>query len=420
MRAHLLALASHRTVGASSRLLCLCVAALLPCCSGPEGSDASRLHAQAIVIDTHADTTPYFSDPTWHFDERHEAAETHVDLPRIREGGLDAVFWSIYLGEDERAPDGSYVPLALERIAAVRGMVGRHPDAVVLATRAEDIRSAARQGRFASLMGLEGGHLIDGNLAALRAYHALGVRYMTLTHSFHTSWADSSGTRTPLAPRHHGLTDFGKAVVREMNRLGMMVDVSHVSDETFWDVLEVSRAPVLASHSSTRAVADHVRNLDDEMLRALADRGGVVMLNFYPAYIDEGAAIDTRAWRERSQEDFDVLAERFAHDRHRLRRERRAFVAAHPPPSVALDVLLDHFDHAVAVAGPDHVGLGADWDGVPSMPFGMEDVSRLPALTRGLLLRGHSEDTVRKLLGENLLRVMQDVERVARELRQRT
>jgi len=387
-------------------------------CSGSDDSATSSLHHRSIVVEAHADTTPYFQDPTWRFEERHDAAETHVDLPRLREGGLDAVFWSIYLGEHDRAPNGRYIPLALERIGAVRAMVGRHGGEVVLAGSAQEIRRAARAGKLASAMGLEGGHLIEGSLAALRAYYALGVRYMTLTHSFHTSWADSSGTRIPLEPRHHGLTPFGEAVVREMNRLGMMVDVSHVSDETFWDVMEVSRAPVIASHSSTRAVADHIRNLDDAMLRAVARSGGVVMLNFYPAYIDESVAAATRAWRERWREELDAIAARHVNDPHRRRRERRALLAAHPAPSVSLDALLDHFDHAIAIAGPDHVGLGADWDGVPSMPFGMHDVSRLPALTEGLLRRGHSEHVVRQVLGENLLRTMEAVERTAHTLQQ--
>jgi membrane dipeptidase len=240
---------------------------------------------------------------------------------------------------------------------------------------------------------------------------------MTLTHSFHTDWADSSGTRSDVPPRHHGLAPFGEQVVKEMNRLGMMVDISHVSDETFWDVLEVTQAPVIASHSSARAVADHRRNLSDEMLRALAENGGVLMVNFYSAYLDEQAARETTEYYARWSQVYQEIAEKHADDPTGRRYAYWAQSAAHPPPRTSLAVLLDHFDHVVRVAGPDHVGLGADWDGVASMPEGMEDVSQLPALTRGLLARGHSPETVRKILGENLLRVMREAERVAERLR---
>jgi membrane dipeptidase len=292
-------------------------------------------------------------------------------------------------------------------------MVEHHADRVVLARSAADIRRAVARGQLASLMGLEGGHIIEGRLAALRSFYRLGVRYMTLTHSFNTEWADSSGTTDPVAPRHGGLTDFGEHVVREMNRLGMMVDVSHVSDETFWDALATSRAPLIASHSSARGVTDHPRNLSDEMLGALAARGGVAMLNFYSAYIHAPTRERVRAFFAEHREALDAIwrvPELTLWERHA---RARAFYAAHPVPRAPLDALLDHFDHAIRVAGADHVGLGADWDGVASMPEGLEDVSRLPVLTHGLLARGHSPATVRKVLGENLLRVMSEVERSA-------
>ena len=240
---------------------------------------ARLLHREAIVIDTHSDTTPRFEDPSWRFDERHAPAQGHMDLPRMREGGLDVQFWSIYLGKP--SAKGLAIQEALQRIDAVHRMVDRYPEQVALATTVEEVRFHAGQGKMVSLMGVEGGHIIEDDLAALRSFYRLGVRYMTLTHSFHTGWADSSGTREDLEPLHHGLTPFGEEVVIEMNRLGMMVDISHVADETFWDVLEVTRAPVIASHSSVRAVANHRRNIDDEMLRGLARNGGVVMINFY-------------------------------------------------------------------------------------------------------------------------------------------
>jgi membrane dipeptidase len=285
----------------------------------------------------------------------------------------------------------------------------------VLATTVDEIRAAVSAGRFVAMMGIEGGHIIEESLPALRMFHALGVRYMTLTHSFHTSWADSAGTRDDVEPLHGGLTPFGVEVVHEMNRLGMMVDVSHVADDTFWDVIDTSRAPVIASHSSVRAVADHRRNMSDEMLEALAEKGGVVMINFYPAYIDEGASEATKEWFARNGAEMKRIFGELPEGAER-RAAYRELMARDPAPSVPLSTLLDHFDHAIEVAGADHVGIGADWDGVPSMPEGMEDVSKLPALTAGLLERGHSQATVRKVLGENLLRVLEEVERVARRI----
>jgi membrane dipeptidase len=295
-------------------------------------------------------------------------------------------------------------------------MARRHSDRVALAGSVAEIRRAVGRGKLASVMGLEGGHIIEESLAALRMFYALGVRYMTLTHSFHTSWADSSGTTEVPEPVHDGLTEFGEEVVREMNRLGMMVDVSHVSDATFWDVIQVARAPVIASHSSCRAVADHPRNMNDVMLRALAENGGVVMINFYPAYIDMEANQKAREHAKALHEELTGLRERYAEDFLGRMRASRAFNREHPWPRTSLGVLLDHFDHAIRVAGADHVGIGADWDGVPSMPEEMDDVSQLPALTEGLLARGHPPETVVKVLGENLLRVMEEDERVAREL----
>ncbi len=373
--------------------------------------DPALLHQRAIVVDTHSDTTPLFQDPEWRFDQRHAAHETHMDLPRIREGGLDVQFWSIYMGQ--REGDGRALREALERIDAVWEMARRHPDDVVVTGSVAEIRRAVASGRLASVMGIEGGHIIEDKLSALRMFHRLGVRYMTLTHSFHTNWADSSGTGEVPEPVHGGLTPFGEEIVLEMNRLGMMVDVSHVSDDTFRDVIRVTRSPVIASHSSCRALADHPRNMSDEMLRALAENGGVVMINFYSGYLD----MEVNA---RSREHFAPLREQFAAIRQQYEgdflgrmRASREIYAANPWPQTTFDVLLDHFDHAIGVAGPDHVGIGADWDGVPSMPAGMDDVTRLPALSAGLLERGHSRETVIKVLGENLLRVMAENERIA-------
>lgn len=333
----------------------------------------------------------------------------------MREGGLDVQFWSIYMGKTPGK--GAALREAVERMDAVHELVRVHSDSLALATSVAEIRAAVAQGKIACLMGIEGGHIIEDSLPALRTLYRSGARYMTLTHSFHTSWADSSGTSEVPEPEHGGLTQFGREIVREMNRLGMMVDVSHVSDATFADALATSLAPVIASHSSARAIADHPRNLSDDMLRALSANGGVAMINFYSGYIDESLVAPLRNLFRSLGPQFAALGERFAEDPIGRRRAYRDLLASVEIPQTSLDVLLDHFDHAIAVAGPDHVGLGADWDGVASMPEGMEDVSRLPALTQGLLARGHSPEVVRKVLGENLLRVMREVERVAEAAR---
>ncbi|MFK7895134.1 MAG: dipeptidase [Myxococcota bacterium] len=383
-------------------------------CATP-AEKARDLHFDSIVIDGHSDTTPRFEDPTWDFGDRHAREDGHMDLPRIREGGLDVQFWSIYMGKQDEP--GAALREALERIDAVHQMAARYPDDVALAGSVREIRDAVSEGKLVSLMGIEGGHIIEESLPALRDFYRLGVRYMTLTHSFHTDWADSSGTRSVPEPLHNGLTEFGRQVVREMNRLGMLVDISHVSDKTFMDALAVSTAPVIASHSSTRALADHPRNMSDEMLRALAANGGVVMINFYPAYIDETARDATRAYFAEHGARLEAIARESAGDTSARRRLVAAHFQAHPVPQTSLDVLLDHFDHALRIAGPDHVGIGADWDGVASMPIGMEEISQLPSLTTGLIDRGHSASTISKVLGENLLRVLAEAERVASELK---
>lgn len=398
-------------LGDALRLAPVATAAALAwtaCATSTAPVDPASLHRDAIVIDTHSDTTPYFEDPSWAFGDRHGPDESHMDLPRMREGGLDVQFWSIYMGAQEG--EGRAIRKAVERMDAVHQLVDAYPDDLTLATSVADIREAVAQGKIANLMGVEGGHIIEDSLPALRTLYRLGARYMTLTHSFHTNWADSAGTREAPEPVHGGLTDFGREIVVEMNRLGMMVDVSHVSDDTFWDVLETTNAPVIASHSSCRALADHVRNMDDAMLKGLAENGGVVMINFYPVYIDEEASAQAKAYFERWGGELRALLEPLADDPKARREARNDFFSSHPVPQTSFDVLLDHFDHAISVAGPNHVGLGADWDGVPSMPVGMEDVTRLPDLTRGLLARGHSPATVRGVLGENFLRVMQAVE----------
>ncbi|MFT5694653.1 MAG: membrane dipeptidase [Myxococcota bacterium] len=390
------------------------LAVLLGACATP-GDAARKLHFDSIVIDGHSDTTPKFEDPSWSFADRHDASDGDMDLPRIREGGLDVQFWSIYMGK--RETPGAALREALERIDGIYEMAARNPDDVVIAKSVREIRSAVADGKFVSLMGIEGGHIIEDSLPALRNFHRLGVRYMTLTHSFHTGWADSSGTSETPEPVHNGLTAFGKEIVTEMNRIGMLVDISHVSDKTFFDTVAVSRAPVIASHSSVRAIADHPRNMTDEMLHALAANGGVVMINFYPVYIDEKARDEAREYFAKHGPAIGAMMAKAGDDPGARRAAFADHFGKYPVPQTSMDVLLDHFDHAIKVAGADHVGVGADWDGVPSMPVGMEEISKLPSLTDGLLARGHSPETVRKVLGENVLRALERAEVVAVEMR---
>ncbi len=257
--------------------------------------------------------------------------------------------------------------------------------------------------------------MIEDELATLRTYHRLGARYMTLTHSFNTNWADSAGTREVVEGEHDGLSDFGRDVVLEMNRLGMMVDVSHVADSTFWDVIETSKAPVIASHSSVRALADHRRNMTDDMIEALASKGGVIQINFYPGYIDPEKVRMSKKLLPKLRE----ISERFPDDPEKAgaaRRELFAASAARSGTKTPASVVVDHIEHVIDLVGPDYVGLGADWDGVPEMPEGLEDVSKVPYITRELLRRGHDESTVKKVLGGNVLRLMEAVEQVARAL----
>jgi len=378
----------------------------------PQTSDRARqLHARAIVVDGHADTTQrLIFDRTFNIGARNR--DGNLDIPRMREGGLDAVFFSIWIPGDVTGPIA--IKRALVQIDAVREAARAHPDDLLLATTAADIRRAAAERKVAALMGMEGGHMIDRDLRVLRDYAALGVRYLTLTHFRNTEWADSS-TDVPV---HNGLTAFGKDVVRELNRLGVMVDISHVSDKTFSDALAVSTAPVIASHSSARALTGHARNMTDDMLRALARNGGVVMINYHSAFISEEFRIAS------DRRSGDIVARMHAMSQkcggneacttmegERLDHEA---MAAGQLPKVTWDRIIDHIDHAVKVAGVDHVGLGSDFDGA-TMPLGMEDVSMLPRITDALLKKGYSEHDVEQILGANLLRVMEKVERVSRQ-----
>jgi membrane dipeptidase len=369
-----------------------------------------QLHDRAIVVDTHADTTQRLVfDPKFDIAARNK--DGNIDLPRTKEGGLDALFFSIWVPSDVTGPPA--VKRAFDQIDAVREAVRTHPNDMLLATTAADVRRAAAEHKLAALMGMEGGHMIDDDLRLLRDYFALGVRYMTLTHFKNNNWADSSTDK----PAHNGLTAFGKDVVREMNRLGMMVDISHVADKTFYDVLALTTVPVIASHSSCRVIANHPRNMTDDMLRALAKNGGVVMINYHAGFLSE----EFRVAAEKQHGDVVVAMSEMSKkcggneacttmESERIDHE---MMAKGVLPKVTWEKIVEHIDHAVQVAGADHVGLGSDFDGA-TMPIGLEDATKLPRITDALLKKGYSEADVEKILGGNILRVMEAVEKAGR------
>lgn len=375
-------------------------------------ASSRRIHMSAIVVDTHADTPQrMLFDKTFDLGARH--ADGNLDIPRMREGGLDAEFFSIWVPSEMTGPPA--VKRAMDLIDAVREATRTRPDDLVFARTVDDVRRAVSEHKIAALMGMEGGHMIDDDLGLLRNYAALGIRYLTLTHFKNNNWADSSTDK----PAHNGLTSFGKDVVRELNRLGVMVDVSHVSDKTFFDVIEVTKAPVIASHSSCRAIANHPRNMTDEMMRVLAKNDGVIQINYEMSFLSEEYRKAMEATGNDVVSQLDRLGKECKGDDScvilAMNRISHDLMAAGKLPRVSWEKIVEHIDHAVKVAGIDHVGLGSDFDGA-TMPFGMEDVSMLPRLTDALLKKGYSEADVDKILGGNLLRVMWRVEQVARTL----
>jgi len=388
-----------------------CFAAALLFSNNGSGDDiaerARKLHFSSLVLDTHDDTTQRFFSKDYDLGKRNP--DGHVDIPRMREGGINAIFFSTWI--DGRTLGPSAVQKAMDQIDAVHENVGKYSKDLVLARTAEEVRRARAQGKIAVLMGLEGGHMIGLDIRVLRMFGALGVRYMTLTHFYNNEWADSSTDK----PAHNGLTDFGKAVVREMNRQGILVDISHVSDKTFYDALEVSKAPLIASHSSCRSISNH----PDQMINDLAAKGGVIQINYEKSFLDQAYndAYDKAVGGVTAMDnsiikmcgDDTECASRETAKRERLLTEQGKL------PHVSWERIVEHIDHVVKLVGPDHVGLGSDFDGA-SMPDGMEDCSKLPKITEALLRKGYSEDNIRKILGLNLLRVMEQAERVAHEV----
>ena len=372
---------------------------------------ARALHFSSIVLDTHDDTTQRFFSTD--FDIAKRNVDGSIDIPRMREGGMNAIFFSIWI--DGRIMGPPAVQKALDQIDAVHENVRRNSKDMAFCRTADDVRRAHAQGKIAALMGVEGGHMIGNDIRVVRIFGDLGVRYITLSHFYNDEWADSSTDK----PAHNGLTDYGKEIVREMNRQGIMVDISHVSDKTFYDALEISKAPLIASHSSCRALCNHVRDMSDDMIKALAAKGGVIQINYEMSFIDQaykdasdklsgGVVAMIDRLKKECGDNEDCMGKKMAE-------MQKQAVAEGKLPHVSWERIIDHIDHAVKLVGSDHVGLGSDFDGA-SMPEGMEDASKLPKITEALMRKGYSDDDIRKILGGNLLRVMEQNEKVSREM----
>ena len=374
----------------------------------PVSERAKQVHASGMLFDGH-------NDLPWRLRQDGDTAFTKLDIgkrldsgqtdiPRLRAGGVKAQFWSVYIPSDQPNPART----VLDQIDLVYRMVEHYPADLALATSADEVEAAVKAGKIASLIGIEGGVAIEEDLALLRDFARLGARYMTLTHNKTLSWADAATD----GPKHGGLSSFGERVVAEMNRLGMLVDISHVSPEVMDDVLRISKAPVIASHSSARALADHPRNVPDAILKRIPANGGVIMVNFYSGFIVPDAVRQNREVQAELQKKYPDPAE--------YQKAQREYNRSHPMPRGTIKDVADHIDHIIQVAGIDHVGIGSDFDGVSSVPVGLDDVSDYPRLTEELLRRGHSEVDVHKILGANVLRAFRRAGEVAAELRKTT
>ena len=383
--------------------------------------DAATIHRNALVIDTHADTPQRFVDEGWDFSG--PLGHGMLNLETARAGNLTAEFFAIWVEPVQWR--GRYAFRTLQLIDGVLQQIRKHPGSMRLGLSPEDILQAHKDGVFCALMGIEGGHSIEGDLGLLRVYYQLGVRYMTLTWSNTNEWADSSGDEHDPSVKHHGgLTLFGREVVREMNHLGMMVDVSHVSDKTFWDVLQTTHAPIIASHSSARALTNSPRNLTDEQLRAIATNNGVVMVNFYPSFISDDWHSAWVATAGRRASLYEAAAAPFLERGEPvpysvpLGIDREFYVSelSSELPLVPLASVIDHFDHVAKVAGIDHVGIGTDFDGFALLPAGIRSAADLPKITEALAERGYTAEQLGKLLGGNLMRVFADVQSAAKSI----
>lgn len=374
-----------------------------------------RILAEVPLIDGHNDLPwQYEKRALNHMDQIDLRADQsglapalHTDIDRLRKGGVGAQFWSVYVPAE--LPGADATRATMEQIDVVHRLIERYPETFELALSAADIQASHTRGRVASLIGIEGGYSIDDSLGVLRQFYRMGARYMTLTHSKLVHWADSATD----GPQHGGLTRFGEEVVKEMNRLGMLVDLSHVSVATMNDAIRVSEAPVIFSHSSARALTDHARNVPDEVLRRLPAKDGVVMVTFVPSFISE----KTRVWYSLQDAEEARLKSTYQGDPERVTREFEEWKLRNPTPRASLNDVADHIDHIRAIAGIDHIGIGGDLDGITTVPVGLEDVSKYPMLFVELLRRGYQDEDIRKIVGKNVLRVFYKAERVAQRLK---
>ena len=404
-------------------LACISTSSLCQTPASAVSAKARQIHNSAIVVDTHADTPQRFLDEKFDIGNSDPKDTGHISLDKMKAGNLGAEFFSIWV--EPNTNQGRFAQHTLDLIDSVYEQASKHPDRMTMAFSVADIQRAHKEKKLAALMGIEGGHSIENDIRLLRDFYRLGVRYMTLSWSNTNEWADSSGDiNDPKVEHHNGLTDFGREVVLEMNRMGMLVDISHVSDKTFFDTIATTKAPVIASHSSSRELTDQPRNMTDDMLRAVAKNGGVVQVNFFNAFIDEDyRKAFTAQSKERDAAVAALIKERKDAgqsvtylDIDRIEREWAAKV-----PRPPLKSLIDHIDHIAKTAGIDHVGLGSDFDGVSgATPEGIDSAADLPKITQALLDRGYNEKEIHKILGGNLLRVFGEVEKISRQMQSET
>lgn len=390
----------------------------------PQGADAKlwaqalKIHKKAIIVDGHNDITSPMVDEDFDLATNsvgkfHKDGDPfHTDLARLKASGITGNFFSIYVSSSYVRTGGS-VRRAMDLIDATYREAEKYPNQLTMCTTAAEIRRAKKQNKVCALMGIEGGHAIEDSLYALRDFYRLGVRYMTLTHNNTNNWADACCDTSEGGSRHGGLNDFGREVIKEMNRIGMLVDLSHVSDNTMNDVLDIATAPVIYSHSSARALGEHKRNVPDDILKRVAKNGGVVMINFYPAFIDNRFREESAARATRLKPQLDALAAQYKDDREGLNAARRKLFAENPIYTPSYTKIVDHIEHVIKTAGIDYVGIGSDYDGIPLLPTGMEGMEDLALVTYEMLKRGYSEKDIRKVLGENFLRAFEQAEKVA-------
>lgn len=388
----------------------------------PQGADpklwaqALKIHKKAIIIDGHNDITSPMVDEDFDLSmsslgKYHRDGDPfHTDLNRFKQSGITGEFFSIYVSGNTLRTGGA-MRRAMDLIDATNREVEKHPGTLMSCTTADQVRRAKKQNKICALMGIEGGYAIENSLYALRNFYRLGIRYMTLTHNVTHDWADA---HSPAQWKHNGLTDFGKEVVREMNRLGMLVDISHVSDKVMHDVLDISTAPLIASHSGARGVNDHTRNVPDDVLKRLPQNGGVIMVVFYPSFLDARTNKEENERAARLKPQIDALREKYKDDPLAFNEAERKLLAENPIYIADYKRIVDHIDHIKKVAGIDHIGIGSDYDGVPFLPPPMQGTEDLALVTYEMLRRGYTEQEIRKVLGENFLRAFAKAEQVAR------